>query len=444
MGLGGDFLSSISFVHLSDIHFVKSSNNPADIDRELRDAIITDLDVNAKNVLENVSGILVSGDIAFSGTKTEYEKAKKYLLEISDLFSISPSDIYCVPGNHDVDLTVADKSLAVLQAQSAIDEHLSIDAADDAFAKSITDYYYNDVLFEPLREYNEFSNRFNCNISAERISWSKDFPLDCGLKLCLIGITSCFVPNSRDRLVYIGQSQIPRHMPDTAVMLMCHHPPECWKFGSDIIDRINKRADVQLYGHMHMQSVKLDENNAVLFSGATHPQRMADWAPRYNWITVSSEIVDGDKILNIDIYPRILSESRDRFQADISATSNGIFIHHAINIDRKRRQDLRDPCLSYKSVETPKDDLRDTCAIVSETKIQSEVNERGLIYNFYELSVFQQFELLGKFKLISEQDKGLSIASALNIAIQRAKEQGTLQSLYNCIMEVVSKREEIV
>lgn len=423
---------------------MKDSNNPADIDRELRDAIITDLDINAKNALENVAGIFVLGDVAFSGTKTEYEKAKEYLLEISSLFSINPSDIYCVPGNHDVDLTIADKSLAVSQAQSAIDKHLLMDAADAAFEKSITDCSYNSILFEPLREYNEFANRFNCNISAEKISWSKEFPLDCGLKLCLIGITSCFVPKSKDRLMYIGQSQIPRHMPDTAVMLMCHHPPECWKFRSDIIDRINKRADVQLYGHMHMQSVELNENNAILFSGATHPQRAADWFPRYNWITVSSEIIDGDKILNIDIYPRILSESRDRFQADTSATTNGLFIHHAINIDRKRRQDLSDPCLCYKSAETPKDYAGETHTTVSEAKIQSEVNERELIYNFYELSVFQQFELLGKFKLILEQDKGLSVAAALNVAIQRAKEQGTLQSLYNCIMEVVSKREEIV
>lgn len=151
-------MSSISFVHLSDIHFVKSSNNPADIDRELRDAIITDLDVNAKIALENVSGILVSGDIAFSGAKTEYEKAKEYLLEISKLFSINPSDIYCVPGNHDVDLTIADKSPAVSQAQNTIDEQILLDAADAAFEESITDCSYNSILFEPLREYNEFAN----------------------------------------------------------------------------------------------------------------------------------------------------------------------------------------------------------------------------------------------------------------------------------------------
>lgn len=439
-------MSSISFVHLSDIHFVKSSNNPADIDRELRDAIITDLDVNAKIALENVSGILVSGDIAFSGAKTEYEKAKEYLLEISKLFSINPSDIYCVPGNHDVDLTIADKSPAVSQAQNTIDEQILLDAADAAFEESITDCSYNSILFEPLREYNEFANRFNCNISAEKIIWSKEFPLDCGLKLCLIGISSCFVPKSKDRLMYIGQSQIPRHMPDTAVMLMCHHPPECWKFSSDIIDRINKRADVQLYGHMHMQSVELAENNAILFSGATHPQRAADWFPRYNWITISSETIDGDRVLNIDIYPRILSENRDCFQPDISATTNGILIHHTINIDRKRRQDLSDPCLCYESEKTPKDDLEETHAVESKANQQSKVavNERELIYNFYELSVFQQFELLEKFKLFSEQDKGRSIAATLNVAIQRAKDQGTLQSLYDCIMEIVSKKEKII
>jgi len=168
-------LTKISFVHLSDIHFVKSSNNPADINKDLRDAIITDLAVNAKRKLANVSGILVTGDIAFSGAETEYANAKAYLNEISDIFSIKPSDIYCVPGNHDVNLTVAAKSTIVSQAQRTIDEHLCMDSADEAFANSIIDCCYNNVLFEPLREYNEFANRFDCNISAERITWSKDF-----------------------------------------------------------------------------------------------------------------------------------------------------------------------------------------------------------------------------------------------------------------------------
>ena len=436
-------MTKISFVHLSDIHFVKSSNNPADINKDLRDAIITDLAVNAKRKLENVSGILVTGDIAFSGAETEYANAKAYLNEISDIFSIKPSDIYCVPGNHDVNLTVAAKSTIVSQAQRTIDEHLCMDSADEAFANSIIDCCYNNVLFEPLREYNEFANRFDCNISAERITWSKDFELEHGLKLCLFGINSCYIPNNKDGLMYIGQAQIPRRMTDTVVMLMCHHPPECWKFGSNIIDRINRRADVQLYGHMHTQSAELTEYNAVLFSGAIHPQRTEDWFPRYNWITVSSDIVNGDRYLRVEIYPRVLSENRDRFQADVISTSNGISLQHSINIDKKRRIDLEDSCQECASSSNPEDRNESPYPVEQESKITQEVNERELIYNFYELSVIRQMELLGRLELLSEDDKEKSIASILNNSIQRAKEQGKLQSLYDCVNEYVCQKEEM-
>ncbi len=437
-------MTKISFVHLSDIHFVKSSNNPADIDRDLRNAIIMDLKVNAKRELENVSGILVTGDIAFSGAETEYAIAKAYLNEISDIFSIKPSDIYCVPGNHDIDRSVAMKSTTVAQAQRTIDECLCMDAADEAFAKSIIDCCYNSVLFEPLLGYNEFASRFNCNMSAERITWSKNFELDHGLKLCLFGINSCYIPNNKDGLMYIGQAQIPERMADTAVMLMCHHPPKCWKFGDEIIDRINKRADIQLYGHMHMQSTILNKNNAILFSGAAHPQRTEDWFPRYNWITISSEIYNGDRILSIAIYPRVLSKNRDCFQADISGTTNGFSLQHSINIDKKRRLDLEDSCLGCGSRADTRAESTCISTVEQEAKIvKKAINERELIYNFYELSVIRQMELLGKLQLISENDKGKSIATVLNNSIQRAKEQGKLQSLYDCVNEYVPKKEKM-
>lgn len=90
-------MNELSFIHLSDIHFVKSSDDPSDIDKDLRDAIINDLEINGKENLKNVAGILVTGDIAFSGNRNEYEIAKEYLNRVCDVFHISPSDVYCVP-----------------------------------------------------------------------------------------------------------------------------------------------------------------------------------------------------------------------------------------------------------------------------------------------------------------------------------------------------------
>ena len=442
------FLTKYSFIHLSDIHFVKSSDNPVDIDKDLRDAIITDLTINAKKALENISGILVTGDIAFSGVRAEYEIAKKYLNDISNIFSVKPSDVYCVPGNHDIDRAAAMKSHIVYQEQCAIDSYSSIDDADKAFAKSINTPRFNDVLFEPIREYNEFASRFNCNISPDRITWSKDFELNDGLKLRLFGINSCYLSNSSDhqhgqpdRLMYIGQAQIPSREADTAILLMCHHPPECWKFKNDIIDRINKRADVQLYGHMHTQSIELDEHNAILFSGAVHPTRTAEWMPRYNWFTISSSIdKNGDRCLDIEIYPRILSKSRDCFIADIENTVNDNCLRHSINIDKKRKLDLEDAVrensynLSSKEIEEYTDDQ----TVMQNEKTDTEINERELIYGFYELSVVRQMELLGRLELLSDTDKGKSIASVLSSVIQRSKEQRKFHLLWDGIKEYIS------
>jgi len=430
---------------------VKSSNNPADIDRDLRDAIITDLTVNANKTLENISGILVTGDIAFSGTKAEYEIAKKYLNEISDIFSIKPSDIYCVPGNHDIDQIAAMESHIVYQEQCAIDSHSSIDAADKAFAKSINAPRFNDVLYEPIREYNEFASRFNCNISPDRITWSKDFELDHGLKLRLFGVNSCYLSNSSDhrpgqpdRLMYIGQAQIPPRIADTTILMMCHHPPECWRFKDDIMDRINKRADVQLYGHMHTQSIELNEYNAVLFSGAAHPTRSIDWMPRYNWITISSSIENGDRCLDIEIYPRILSKSRDSFIIDTENATNGNCIRHSINIDMKRKLDLEDAVLGIASNSGSKEieEYIDDQTSKQHVKYDAEINERELIYGFYELSVVRQMELLGKLDLLSETDKGKSIAAMLTDVIERSKAQGKFHLLWDGIKDYISSMEE--
>ena len=86
-------MNKLSFIHLSDIHFVKSSNDPSDIDKDLREAIITDLKINGRENLENVAGILVTGDIAFSGNRKEYEIAKEYLNRDFDVFNISKRDV---------------------------------------------------------------------------------------------------------------------------------------------------------------------------------------------------------------------------------------------------------------------------------------------------------------------------------------------------------------
>ena len=125
----------ISFIHLSDIHFRKTSGSSVDIDADLRNAILTDIKINAKSILKNVKGILVGGDIAFAGQKKEYDFAREFLKEMTEQLGIDEKNVYCVPGNHDVNQALIKKSDSILNAQSKIEEAKTIDEADPTGSK---------------------------------------------------------------------------------------------------------------------------------------------------------------------------------------------------------------------------------------------------------------------------------------------------------------------
>ncbi|WP_313527722.1 metallophosphoesterase [Anaerotignum sp.] len=434
-------MAQLSFIHLSDIHFVKSSNDPSDIDKDLRDAIITDLEINGRENLENVTGILVTGDIAFSGNRKEYEIAKEYLNRVCSVFHINPSDVYCVPGNHDVNQSVVSGSDLIFAAQNAVDEKKTIDDADKTFSKYISDNNFN-ALFKPIDEYNEFAKRFECDISSDKIFWQKDFMLEENLKLRVVGINSSFLSNRTDhqkdkpdRLMYIGQAQIPCYETDVATLLMCHHPPQCWKFKDDILQRINKRADIQLYGHMHSQSVEIMDENAILYSGAVHPTRTVDWLPRYNWITISSKTENNERILKIEIYPRCLTADRDSFTIDSTSPLGENHIFHEINIDHKRKSALQD----RKREVFVKDEIDLCTQSISVTETSESIDERKIIYDFYEISWIDQIDILTQLSLITKETSTTLDSKMIGEAINRAREQDKLLELHK---KILNKMEE--
>ncbi len=426
-------MSKVSFIHLSDIHFIKSSNNQDDIDKDLRKMLIDDLKRNANKTLENVKGILVTGDIAYSGTEVEYKKAKDFLDEVCEIFKIKYSDVYCVPGNHDVNQDIISKSDFISIAHNKIESAMNIDAADVEFSKYISDDQMN-ILFAPFKNYNDFAKRYECAISKEEFFWEKEFTLADNFKMKIVGINSAFISTKDDgklnKTMFIGQAQVPDYYKDAATLLMCHHPPEFWKFKDQMLSKLNKRADIQLYGHMHLQSVDFNDENVMLYSGALHPTRTVDWSPRYNWISIDGEMKNDERVLSIEIFPRCLSNDRNRFVFDSEYVQAGEKLTNEINIDRKREKDLSDI-------------LEETnCLLVNEQFIANEdgeaIDERVLIYNLCEVSWTKQMEILMKLGLIVDSDRYKDNHVIIKIAIDRAKELNKLKELFNEILEEIS------
>ena len=94
-------LKELTWLHLSDWH-----QRGADFDRKVvRDALIRDIQERQRiaPALAQVNFVIFSGDLAFSGEASEYEAARKELLDpVLTAVGLEPGLIFFVPGNHDL------------------------------------------------------------------------------------------------------------------------------------------------------------------------------------------------------------------------------------------------------------------------------------------------------------------------------------------------------
>ena len=102
-----------TFLHFSDIHFNKQSDSIYSPDRDLRKEMLNDVERVIREKELAPYGIIICGDIAFSGQANEYEIADEFIETLTGRLKIDYRHVFCVPGNHDVDQNVAKKSIMV-------------------------------------------------------------------------------------------------------------------------------------------------------------------------------------------------------------------------------------------------------------------------------------------------------------------------------------------
>ncbi|MFH0981371.1 MAG: metallophosphoesterase [Planctomycetota bacterium] len=91
----------LRILHLSDIHFSKSTEWDAS-------PVLVGLCQAVKNLVERGLApdvVAITGDVAFSDKKTEYDWARKWINEglLKTLPDLTEDRVLIVPGNHDVD-----------------------------------------------------------------------------------------------------------------------------------------------------------------------------------------------------------------------------------------------------------------------------------------------------------------------------------------------------
>ena len=239
----------IRLLQMSDIHWTKQPN-AADDYTDIRNSMIEDLENYCQETGNKFDKILLCGDIAFSGSKDEYERANIFINELCTKIDCKPDEVYTVPGNHDKNVNEHPKCVREFVHTSLCNHGTYI---DKLWLNMITeDFTFIKKLYTPFKEYNEFcNNERDCAepfmLSAldedkkqydnSQMYWCYEFDEELnGYKINLYGVNSALTSDLQDydtdpkrqkgHLLYLPKLAYHEAQIHDGVIniLMCHHP----------------------------------------------------------------------------------------------------------------------------------------------------------------------------------------------------------------------------
>ena len=430
----------VTLVHLSDIHFRKNANTPHDAFKDIRNELELDAEAQ-KKVLGKIYGIVVGGDVAFSGQPNEYEVANTWLKTIASRLEVDPGErIWVVPGNHDIDRKSVENSLLI----QGIHKELRVDAAtiDEKLAGyMVKDEEAKRLILKPLQGYNDFAAKFDCDIHPGKPFWEDDVILNDGSVLRIRGLNSTIVSDESDsdasNKLILGKRQIEMTRQDGVEYLaLCHHPPQ-WLFDQDAAEDLLKRARLHLFGHKHRERLIRIGDSARISAGAMHPDvREPNWQPRYNFIQVSIARDDKRRVMLVHVYPRVFREDVEggKFMAEI----------------QEGGKEFGEFVLPLPEWQSPKVVTKAPPASIGAPATEVAVeNPRGgnmrsarkLTYKFLSLPHHRQLAIAQQLSLVRDEDEGARDNELYRRYFSRAQQENKLEELWKAVEKVSAELE---
>lgn len=430
---------STLFLHLSDIHFIRSYSGGAyDLEADLRRELELDV-ARLHSDLGPFRGILVSGDVAYAGKKEEYQTAHEWLERLCQVAGCPTHRVWTVPGNHDVDRDVARRSHPLRRAREAI-RRAGPAGLDNEIANWVQDREFGAALLTPLSNYNEFAKRYGCEIRQGALAWDDDLELNDGLVLRIRGITSALISdeldNDGDHRLAAGSLQfaVPRGEPNVQYLVMCHHPPE-WLFDRDIAEDYLRRAKIQLFGHKHRQRLNVINDGLRIASGAVHPSRSeTNWNPRFNALRVVAVQSSGDWRMRVEVYPRVWNEERTEFIPEVEDGSSVRRFEFPLPGWQPVAPASANSDTASTAVDPPSGAEPEHLG-VSQTARRGDLVDarRRLTYRFMELPYLARLDIARDLVLVQEEDADASGDELIRRVFRRAREQKKLEALWDAV-----------
>ena len=309
---------SISFVHLSDIHFGQEKGGKIRIHDDVKIRLIDDVTLVARSLKSGrASGIIVTGDIAYRARAPEYTAAAAWLDKVADAAGCDVTDIQVVPGNHDIDRDEITELTEMMLAKIATEGEPAL----DRFLKSDAD---RDLLFRRFSAYRPFAEGYRCplDMNAE-LAEERVAELAPGRAIRFIRMNSALACSTNDeegKLLLGARQRVLEQRPGEELVVLSHHPLHWFQDSKDALLFIRNRARVFISGHEHNPSVMTETTEEgsdlmMLAAGATVPPNTDDtFTYCYNFIEFEWD-AEADA-LSVCVLPRAWMDAKKRFEAD--------------------------------------------------------------------------------------------------------------------------------
>ena len=317
-------MTGLTWLHLSDWH-----QKGAEFDRQVvLSALLKDIRERTKISpdLEKIDFVVFSGDVAFGGKPEEYQSAKKQFFQpILDACGLKPSQLFIVPGNHDLDRN--EFRLLPRELTKPLGSERDVQ-------KWLTDDRGRSRLLEPFQAFASFVKEYT---AQEQPDYADVRRIKIGEKeIALLGLNSAWICGRNNAkigdkgFVIVGEPQIHgilEEIADADLKIVVLHHPFDWltEFDCNRIEtRIRQGCDFILRGHQHKPKVEIASGTSgdcvIIPAGASYDRRMAEnplYTNSYNFVHLDFETGKGL------VFLRRWSDPRNKWLEDVDSCDGG-------------------------------------------------------------------------------------------------------------------------
>ena len=336
---------ALTYIHLSDIHFGQERGPEIYVHDDVKECLIEDVAaLKVKAGIERMDGVIVTGDVAFSGKKAEYDCAARWLDRLTQAIGCEKTDVIVVPGNHDIDrdrITPPAKLILGHLHERGIRE----------LERFLTDPMATEMLYDKFNDYRAFAEGYGCPLRSDGgVAVTRQVAIAPGRDLRFVGLNSALLctGNKTDegKLLIGGRQHVLPRRDGCELVVLCHHPLESLQDGDLVAPYIRSRARVHVFGHVHQPSISIDAHVAgadllTMSAGAVVPPDDED-GYQYTYNLLSFDWDANTECLRVEIVPRSWDKEATQFDEDTTQ----------FGADRLQR-DLRCPNFRSQAVAAP-------------------------------------------------------------------------------------------